>query len=442
MTIRFVCRAFCVALLIPIQANAQITALDPGMSIADRRDGWLPYAFATEALGTAVGVAGFSAGNFQPQSSFFATGFVTSNDSWLASAGMNNVRLGDSRSFLDTLLFASHFTDQRFYGDYDQDPNEPRAGSNDSNKNDYITGTSDERTLNITYKYRLPIGGIEDDPIAIYRLDKGLLNSGPRGGDDWNPMASGQTTFGTRFFFIDRDLKDFTIGPNGDQVIDEELLSRTSGLDVWLEYDNTEFPRNPSRGSRQLLRVASDFGWFDGTNTWTNIQLDLSKYLDLGDSGWFRQQVMALNFWTSITPTWTADPDNPTRITNRPPPRLGSSLGGFDRLRAYPGNRFHDKAAVYYAAELRLLPRYQPLRDLPVIRYFEIDWWQVVPFLEVGRVGPEFDADLFTKDLKWSAGIGLRFMAFRVPVRLDFAASDEGSSFWAMIQQPFSRQGQ
>jgi hypothetical protein len=426
----------------PLQLSAQMAILDPDVSIDNRRDGWLPYLFATEALGTAVGVAGFSAGNLQPQSSFFGTGFVTSNDSWLASAALNNFRLGDSRSFLDTFFLASHFTDQRFYGDYDQDPNEPRAGSNDSKKKDFITGVSDERTLNVEYKYRLPTGGIKDDPVAIYRVDKGLLTTGPRGGEAWNPMTSGQTTFGTRFFFIDRDLQDFTIGPNGDRVIEEELLSRTSGLDVWLEYDNTEFPRNPSRGSRQLFRVASDFGWFDGTNTWTNVQLDLSKYLDLGDSGWFRQQVLALNFWTSITPTWSVDPENPTRITNRPPPRLGSSLGGFDRLRGYPGNRFHDKAAVYYAAELRFLPRYQPLRDLPVIRYFEIDWWQVVPFVEVGRVGSEFDSELFTKDLKWSAGVGLRIMAFRIPIRLDFAASPEGSSFWAMIQQPFSRQGQ
>jgi outer membrane translocation and assembly module TamA len=97
---------------------------------------------------------------------------------------------------------------------------------------------------------------------------------------------------------------------------------------------------------------------------------------------------------------------------------------------------------VYYAAELRLIPRFQPLRDLPVIRYFEIDWWQVAPFVEVGRVGPEYNSDLFTKDLKWSAGIGIRLMAFRMPVRLDMATSEEGSSIWAMFAQPFSRQGQ
>ena len=64
-----------------------------------------------------------------------------------------------------------------------------------------------------------------------------------------------------------------------------------------------------------------------------------------------------------------------------------------------------------------------------------------MPFVEAGRVAPEYDSDLFFKDLKYDAGIGLRFMAFRAVVRLDWAVSDEGNSVWAMISQPFSRSG-
>jgi hypothetical protein len=45
-----------------------------------------------------------------------------------------------------------------------------RAGSNESEPDDFVTGISDELTLNLTMKYRLPIGGIEDDPVAVYRL--------------------------------------------------------------------------------------------------------------------------------------------------------------------------------------------------------------------------------------------------------------------------------
>ena len=429
-------------LLLPLQTQAQVVALDRGMQLDEKRSGWLPYLFATDSLGTAVGVAAFAGGNFQPQSSVFGTVFISSNDSGLASGSINNVRFGGSRWFFDTSVLASHFTDQRFYGDYDQDPDEVRAGSNDSDKDDYVTGVSNEQTLVFDVKYRLPIGSIKDNPVAVYGLHRGLIESGPKGGDEWNPMTSGQTTFGTKFFFRNRDLADFTIGPDGEDIIEDEVAAKTNGLSFWLEYDNTDFPRNPSTGSRQLVKVSRDFGWFDSSNTWTNIQVDLSKYFNLGSSKWFRQQVLALNFWTSNTPTWKADPANPSIITNRTPPLKGSSLGGYDRLRAYPSGRFHDKAAVYYAAELRLIPQYQPLHDLPLLRYFEIDWWQVVPFIEVGRVAPEYNSDLFIKDLKWSAGIGLRFMAYRVPVRVDIATSKEGSSVWAMFAQPFSRQGE
>ena len=50
-----------VLLLLPVQINAQMIALDRGMSLEDKRTGWLPYLFATDALGTAVGAAAFSA---------------------------------------------------------------------------------------------------------------------------------------------------------------------------------------------------------------------------------------------------------------------------------------------------------------------------------------------------------------------------------------------
>ena len=416
-------------------AGGAIVALDESEEITDKRSGWLPYLFATESLGTAVGVGGFTAGTIQPQASLFGTAFVTSNKSALLSGMLNNYRLGDSRFFTDTFLLVDHFTDQRFYADLDLDPSEPKAGSNDSDPDDFISGISNELTFNFAVNYALPIGNTREDAISVYRLKNGLLKEGPQGGDVWNPLTSGKTTLATRFFYTYRDLSDF------DEQESEALEARTNGLDFWLEYDNTDFPRNPTRGSRQQFMVSRDFGWFDSSNSWTNLEMDLSKYYNLGRSSWFKQQVLALNFWTSNTPTWETNPDNPQEVTNRPPPSYGSELGGYDRMRAYPSGRFRDKSAVYYAAELRLIPDYQPLHDLPVIKYFQIDWWQVVPFVEAGRVGPEYNSDLFFKDLKVDAGIGLRLMAFRAVVRLDWAVSEEGSSVWAMVSLPFSRSG-
>ena len=423
------------AFVSPLHAGGAIVALDKGESIDEKRTGWLPYLFATDSLGTAIGVGGFTAGTIQPQASLFGTGFVTSNDSALISGALNNFRIGDSRFFMDSFLLLDHFTDQRFYADLDLDPTVAKAGSNDSDQDDFISGTSDEVTFEFGVNYALPIGNAKDDPISVYHLEHGLLKEGPQGGDVWNPMTSGKTTLATRFFYTYRDLSDF------DEQDSDQLEAKTNGLDFWIEYDNTDFPRNPTGGSRQQFKVSRDFGWFDSSNSWTNLELDMSKYFNLGRSSWFRQQVLAMNFWTSNTTTWETNPNNVQEVTHRPPPNYGSELGGFDRMRAYPSGRFRDKSAVYYAAELRLIPEYQPLHDLPIIKYFEIDWWQIVPFIEAGRVAPEYDSDLFFKDLKFDAGIGLRMMAFRAVVRLDWAVSDEGSSVWAMISQPFSRSG-
>lgn len=422
------------ALLLPALSQAQVVALDESETIDEKRSGWLPYAFSTDSLDTSIGIAGGISGTIQPQASLFGTAFVTANDSALISASANNFRLGNSRFFSDAFLLVDHFTDQRFYADLDNDTSQAKAGSNDSDENDFISGTSDEVTINLSVNYPLAIGAAKDDPLTTYTLHRGMLKSEPTGGKVWNPLTSGLTTVASRFFYTYRDLSKY-------QVDAGQLEAKTSGLDFWLEYDNTDFTRNPSYGSRQQLKLSSDFGWFDSTNTWTNIEFDASKYFDLGTSGWFKQQVLALDFWTSNTTSWETDPNNPQIVDHRPPPNYGSELGGFDRMRAYPSGRFRDKAASYYAAELRFTPHFYKMHDWPVIKYFEIDWFQIVPFVEAGRVGPEFNADLFTEDLKVDAGIGLRMMAFRTVVRLDFAYSDEGGSVVAMISQPFARSG-
>ena len=263
------------------------------------------------------------------------------------------------------------------------------------------------------------------------------MQDGPPGGETWNPITNGRTTVGVKFFYTNRDLSDYVFNQSPDIPSEDALQARTNGVDFWLEHDNTDFPRNPTRGSRQKFNLFRDFGWFDSDNDWTNIQADLSSYFDLGPSDWFRQKVVALNFWTADTITLQQNPDGSVKFL--PPPGFGSRLGGFDRLRSYSNNRFRDRSAVHYTAELRMIPDIQPLRDMPLINYFEIDWWQVVPFIEAGRVGPEYNTELYYKDLRWDVGVGIRLMAYRQVVRIDIAFGEEGGSVWAMISQPFAR---
>ena len=390
----------------------------------------MPYLFATESLGTALGAGAFIGGIRQPQSSLTATAFTTNNESWLAAGSLNNLRFdGLDRWFFDIYALTAHFTDQRYYDSIDRSTQDS-AGSNDSSPDDFLSGVSNDLHLEFTLRYPLAIGAARDDPLTIHRTRKGLLLSEPQGGAAWNPLQSGKTLVGARYFHRYRDLQE---------IEREELLAvSTNGVEIWLDYDNTDFLPNPSRGSRQKLTLTRDFGWFNSSGSWTNLELDASKYFDLGRSAWFRQQVLALNFWTSYTPSWAVDQVS-GRVAHRPPPGFGASLGGFDRLRAFPEGRFHDKAAVYYAAELRLIPQVNGLNRLPLLKHLEIDWWQLAGFAEAGRVAPAYHRELFTEDLKWDVGLSFRLMAFRLPLRLDWAISEEDQSLWAMYSQPFAR---
>jgi outer membrane translocation and assembly module TamA len=145
---------------------------------------------------------------------------------------------------------------------------------------------------------------------------------------------------------------------------------------------------------------------------------------------------VAFDYWTSYSPTWDEQSDG--EITNRPPAYTGSTLGGLWRMRGYPTQRFNDKAAIYYAAELRLIPYWNPFDRWPTFqKYVGIKWLQFAPFVEVGRVAPEWSFSQLHSDMKWDAGLGLRASAKGIVIRIDSAYSDEGIGLQMMISQPF-----
>jgi hypothetical protein len=60
-----------------------------------------------------------------------------------------------------------------------------------------------------------------------------------------------------------------------------------------------------------------------------------------------------------------------------------------------------------------------------------------VPFVEIGRVAPEWDLNNLHSSMKWDVGLGLRAMAKGLVVRVDTAGSDEGVGVQMMVSQPF-----
>jgi hypothetical protein len=184
------------------------------------------------------------------------------------------------------------------------------------------------------------------------------------------------------------------------------------------------------------LKVSRDFGWLNSSNPWTVYTGELDKYFSLGPSDKFRQRVIALDVWTAYSPSWEAQSNG--TIVDRPPTFAGANLGGLFRMRGYPAQRFSDKAGIYYGAEYRMIPEWNPFNNWPWLqKYVGIQWVQFVPFVEAGRVGTAWSSDLLYSDLKWDAGIGLRAMAKGLVIRIDIGASSEGGDVQMMVSQPF-----
>lgn len=381
----------------------------------------VPFAFYNENLDFGAGPAFVTNGLFQDQMSLIGGGFWTTN-------GSNSVFMFGSdinipfveRLFLDTRLSYARFGEFESYAD--GNPRFPfeRAGSHGSDEDNFIEGDGEDYFFQFRFKYLLPIGHGRDTIINTYVLDRGLLHGGATGGEGFNPFASGRTYLEFEPFYRSQSVSS--------RFVDSDL--DTNGLILSVRYDNRDFSVNPSRGNDLRLSVARDFGALGSNNSWTVLDGEFSQFIPLGSSDLFRQIVLALNVWTSYSPTWEED-------HGRPPLFAGASLGGLDRFRGYPEGRFYDKAAIHYAAELRLIPKWNPLGADSFMKRLEIDWIMFAPFIELGRVAERWSISELHEDMDWSAGVGFRAMAKHTVMRIDTALSSEGSRIQMMIHHPF-----
>ena len=288
-----------------------------------------------------------------------------------------------------------YFNDVDVYVDGNPAFANQRAGSNDSDRDDFITGSGLDSFYRLRLKYLLPIGSGRDQVLPAYQLSDGLLASGESGGTAWNPLSSGRTFLELRPFYRTQNIA------NDD--IDEE--QSTNGLEFAVFWDNRDYPHNPSRGNALTLKLTRDWGLADSTTSWTSLSAEYDQYIRLGKIEGFRQSVLALDFWTAYSPTWDVQADG--RVAHKPPGFLGAHLGGLFRMRAYPSQRFSDKAAVYYAAELRMVPTWNFFDSLPWLQErMGVEWIQFVGFAELGRVAPRYALRELHRDMRWDLGLG------------------------------------
>ncbi len=400
-------------------------------SIAIEKDGTfeaqtvlLPYAFYNENLKLGVGAALVTNGWLQEQMALIAAGFVTTNGSRSAFLlGRDTAFPVLDRLFLDSRLSFGSFDEFESYVDGNPDfPNE-RAGSNDSHEDNFVRTQGDDNYVQLTFKYLLPIGHGRDTTINTYVVEEGLLRDGATRSGRWNPLKSGRSYVEIEPFFRKQDLD----GDEGDAELE------TNGIRFALRYDNTDFSTNPSQGTSQEIAVTRDWGKLGSSAPWTVIEAEHSQYFSLPTRPGLRQAVLALNAWTANALTWNSGTTTP----HRPPLYAGATLGGLFRMRGYPEARFHDQAAIYYTAELRLIPTWNPIGRGSRLDWLDIAWLQLVPFVEIGRVARAWNLSELHSDMKWDVGVGFRALVKGLVVRVDLAASEEEVGVQMMVGHPF-----
>ncbi len=390
----------------------------------------IPYPFFNDTVGSGIGVAAITEGYIQKQVQTVTTGLYSAGGTYLTFFYLRDYQFPwMKRIFITPKASYGELKDIGFYRGINPDfPNE-RAGANDSSEDNFAESDGSDYWVDLNIKYLLPIGHGKDNILSPIKLKDGVLVSGRQGGEHWNPLKSGRTFFELEPFFRDQELDD-----------EEGSVQKTAGIEVALTYDNTDFPYNPSEGNYLRMFFDRDWGDFDSSAPWSVWGGEYSQYFSLGSSEHARQRVIALNFWSVDSPTWNdSETEDGEEVFHRPPSYKGANLGGLWRLRGYPATRFNDRSGIYYGLEYRHMLSWNPLKDFTMKGKLDVDWIQLVGFGELGRVAPEWEFNELHKDMKWSAGAGLRSFVNNLIIRLDVAASDEDVIAQLFIGQPWPK---
>ena len=389
-------KSICISLLILLvitvmNAHAVGVTVGPdGKEKAGRLQ--LPFAFYNESFGAAVGYVYGQGGWPQKQSTVLSTTIAGSTGSAMSFFIGKDLQIPFwKRWFVDPVFSVGYFNDNESFGSgdpkYDDDNSvkDKRAGTNDSDEENFVEGDGFDNFFRIKFKYLLPMGTGKDTIIGTYKVSGGHLIEGATGGYSMNPFISGNTFLEFRPFFRSQEIDG--------KYVDSKV--KTNGLDTSIYWDNRDWFANPKKGNSWRVKYSKDWGKLNSSGDWTSMEGEVDQYFELGKStltSWFSGRILALDAWTSYSPSWDNKSDG--SVDNRPPTYTGATLGGLWRMRGYPSSRFSDRAAIYYCAELRLTLRQNPFERWEWLqKYLGVQWVQIVPFVEVGRVAPEWTMD-------------------------------------------------
>ncbi len=394
----------------------------------------LPFGLYSEMFGWGAGAFAGIQGLSQKNMSLYFGGLISTNGTKYGFIQFREFYLPFyPRLYIAPDILGGYFGVLNVYKDSPNSspPADPklRAGSNESDKNNYVEVSGSDQWYELKFRFLLPIGHGKNQIYFSPKLENGILQSGEMGGTSWNPFMSGRT-------FI--DIKPF---------YRKRVSFATNGIEFALTRENTDYYVNPTRGSLQKFIFRRDFGWFDSSAPWSVIETDLRWYLPIHELSGTKKslpKILALDFWTINTLTWNSydvvgvnQNGNLLKSYHRPPPYTGAYLGGRYRLRAYYEGRFNDRAAIYYGAEYRQIISWNPFDSWWLTKKLDIHWLQFALYGEIGRVAPEWKLSTLHTDMKWNVGAGIRIFMNNLILRLDNSFGKEGMYIQMFVDHAF-----
>ncbi|WP_162618037.1 hypothetical protein [Shewanella halifaxensis] len=359
----------------------------------------IPIVGAMESTGALAGSVIAVTGVGQPQAQAIGFGAYSVNDSYISYLGYFNYALSDYWTFDISGLIAEFTETAMFLG---EQPDNPADIPSDASLL--------QRDWQMTFRYLM-----SEQTVKAPTHNQ----QSPLGGHaDYNT----RTVLEIEPFYHSRDFRS-------QQVNNIEGL--TYGVSMKIDRDARNYAPSPSAGYHSYAKVLRDWGNADRAS-YTRWEAQHTHYFDLGNNGWNQQQTLSVTGYVSDIPTWKNDSPK-----SQPDWFAQSTLGGSDRMRGYGDDYFHNRSALFYGAEYRVTPNWQPQTSAPLIEHYNFPWWQFAAFAEVGSVDKKLDLVKLHKDMHWSAGVGLRVFIENIVARVDYGFSKDDSILRFTVNQAF-----
>ncbi|WP_406610530.1 hypothetical protein [Agarivorans sp. JK6] len=358
----------------------------------------IPIIGAMDSTGLLAGSVVTVTGVGQPQAQVVGFGAYSVNNSYISYLGYFNLGLTERWTMDISGLQAEFMDTQMFIGER---PDDPIDVPNDAS---YL-----QRDWLLTFRYLL-----SESHQQAYKA--------PLLGLPTTHEYTARTVFEVEPFYRSRDFRS-------DYVSNVE--GRTAGVQFTLDHDARNYAPSPNAGHHSYARLIRDWGNAERAS-YTRLEAQQVNYFDLGNTSWTRQQSLSLTAYISDIPTWDKNDPN-----SQPAWFAQSVLGGGDRMRGYADDYFNDRSALFYAAEYRMIPSWQPQTSAPFIRNYNFPWWQFAVFAEMGKVEDQLDIAKLHQNMNWSAGFGARIFIENIVARADLGFSKDDSIFRFTVNQPF-----